>query len=196
MRVCATLTRAHVGAAQVPTIGFNVESVPVAGAEVTMWDVGGCDKIRALWAHYFKGSDGVVFFIDRTDRARLPDAQWSFGLLGTEPALKHVPFAIAASKSDRAGIMSVEEATAGMGLEREGRECRVFPISTSDDASLTDMLTWLVAAMKRHRAGGRRAGDDDDAGGGGGAVTREDGDNTGANLRAIPRVAAAFLAAT
>ena len=26
----------------------------VDGTEVTIWDVGGCDKIRPLWRHYFQ----------------------------------------------------------------------------------------------------------------------------------------------
>ena len=39
----------------VPTIGFNVEEVtPVKNVTFTMWDVGGQEKIRALWRHYYQ----------------------------------------------------------------------------------------------------------------------------------------------
>lgn len=38
----------------IPTIGFNVETVsPVKGVTFTVWDVGGQEKIRALWRHYY-----------------------------------------------------------------------------------------------------------------------------------------------
>ena len=40
----------------IPTIGFNVETVqPVPGLTMTVWDVGGQEKIRALWRHYYHG---------------------------------------------------------------------------------------------------------------------------------------------
>jgi len=44
----------------IPTIGFNVETVtPVKGLAFTVWDVGGQDKIRTLWKHYYQNTDGT-----------------------------------------------------------------------------------------------------------------------------------------
>ena len=37
----------------IPTIGFNVETVKYRNFEMTIWDVGGQDRIRALWRHYY-----------------------------------------------------------------------------------------------------------------------------------------------
>jgi small GTP-binding protein len=37
----------------VPTIGFNVETVEYKNVKFTVWDVGGQDKIRLLWRHYY-----------------------------------------------------------------------------------------------------------------------------------------------
>jgi len=56
---------------QVPTIGFNIETVEHKGTKLTLWDVGGCDRIRPLWRHYFAGTQVVFFFVDCADRARL-----------------------------------------------------------------------------------------------------------------------------
>ena len=37
----------------IPTIGFNVETVtPVKGLTLTVWDLGGQEKIRNLWRYY------------------------------------------------------------------------------------------------------------------------------------------------
>ena len=33
--------------------GFNVETVEYKNIRFTVWDVGGQDKIRPLWRHYF-----------------------------------------------------------------------------------------------------------------------------------------------
>ena len=44
----------------IPTIGFNVETVtPVKGVSFTVWDVGGQEKIRRLWQHYFQNAQGI-----------------------------------------------------------------------------------------------------------------------------------------
>ena len=43
----------------IPTIGFNVEDIEYRGAKFTAWDVGGCDKIRPLWRHYFQNTQAV-----------------------------------------------------------------------------------------------------------------------------------------
>ena len=43
----------------IPTIGFNVETVsPCKGINFTVWDVGGQDKIRPLWRHYYENTQG------------------------------------------------------------------------------------------------------------------------------------------
>ena len=43
----------------IPTIGFNLETVsPVKGVSFTVWDVGGQDKIRPLWRHYYQNVEG------------------------------------------------------------------------------------------------------------------------------------------
>lgn len=33
--------------------------------------VGGCDKIRPLWRHYFQNTHALIFFVDSNDRDRI-----------------------------------------------------------------------------------------------------------------------------
>lgn len=44
----------------IPTVGFNVETVTYKNVKFNVWDVGGQDKIRPLWRHYFSGASGYV----------------------------------------------------------------------------------------------------------------------------------------
>lgn len=39
--------------------GFNVETVEYKNISFTVWDVGGQDKIRPLWRHYFQNTQGT-----------------------------------------------------------------------------------------------------------------------------------------
>lgn len=40
--------------------GFNVETVEYKNISFTVWDVGGQDKIRPLWRHYFQNTQGLT----------------------------------------------------------------------------------------------------------------------------------------
>lgn len=59
----------------IPTIGFNVETVEYKNICFTVWDVGGQDKIRPLWRHYFQNTQGLIFVVDSNDRERIMEAE-------------------------------------------------------------------------------------------------------------------------
>merc|ERR1711881_91012 len=58
----------------IPTIGFNVETVEYKNINFTVWDVGGQDKIRPLWRHYYQQTQALIFVVDSNDRERLSTA--------------------------------------------------------------------------------------------------------------------------
>uniref|UniRef100_A0A8B9JVL7 ARF GTPase 5 n=1 Tax=Astyanax mexicanus TaxID=7994 RepID=A0A8B9JVL7_ASTMX len=60
----------------IPTIGFNVETVEYKNICFTVWDVGGQDKIRPLWRHYFQNTQGLIFVVDSNDRERVADGMF------------------------------------------------------------------------------------------------------------------------
>ncbi|CAB1323204.1 unnamed protein product, partial [Coregonus sp. 'balchen'] len=37
-------------------------------------DVGGQDKIRPLWRHYFQNTQGLIFVVDSNDRERVAES--------------------------------------------------------------------------------------------------------------------------
>ena len=55
--------------------GFNVETVEYKNICFTVWDVGGQDKIRPLWRHYFQNTQGLIFVVDSNDRERISEAK-------------------------------------------------------------------------------------------------------------------------
>merc|ERR1711972_243447 len=71
------LYKLHLGevVTTIPTIGFNVEEVEYKNIRFTVWDIGGQDRIRRLWRHYYAGTHGVIFVIDSNDRDRIQDAR-------------------------------------------------------------------------------------------------------------------------
>jgi small GTP-binding protein len=59
----------------IPTIGFNAESVEYKNIKFTVWDVGGQEKIRVLWRHYYQNAQGIIFVVDSNDRDRIDDSK-------------------------------------------------------------------------------------------------------------------------
>uniref|UniRef100_A0A6B2LT66 ADP-ribosylation factor n=1 Tax=Arcella intermedia TaxID=1963864 RepID=A0A6B2LT66_9EUKA len=75
----------------IPTIGFNVETISFNSRNWTVWDVGGPDKIRPLWRHYYQNTSAAIFVIDSNDRDRIEEAIFEWRRLTTSPELIGVP---------------------------------------------------------------------------------------------------------
>ena len=56
-------------------LGFNVETVEYKNISFTVWDVGGQDKIRPLWRHYFQNTQGLIYVVDSNDKERIAEAK-------------------------------------------------------------------------------------------------------------------------
>lgn len=95
----------------VPTIGFNVESVEYKNICFTVWDVGGQDKIRRLWRHYFQNTQGIIFVIDSNDRDRAAEASKELWNLMQDDHLRSAALLIFANKQDLPSAMTVSELT-------------------------------------------------------------------------------------
>lgn len=101
----------------IPTIGFNLETVqPVKHVSFTVWDVGGQDKIRALWKHYFQGSDGLVYIVDSADANRFSEAQDELKWILNADEMAGVPLVVLANKQDLPNAHSPSEVAAKLGL--------------------------------------------------------------------------------
>ena len=62
----------------IATVGFTLETVHFGDLEFCVWDLGGQDKIRPLWRHYFEGVQGVIFVVDASDRSLFNTAKKEF----------------------------------------------------------------------------------------------------------------------
>lgn len=56
LRIYNTFTRFSQILSDCILLGFNVETVEYKNISFTVWDVGGQDKIRPLWRHYFQNT--------------------------------------------------------------------------------------------------------------------------------------------
>lgn len=101
----------------IPTIGFNVETVsPVKNVSFTVWDVGGQDKIRPLWKHYFNNTEGLVYVVDSSDQARISDSKKELSWILESDEMRGVPVVVLANKQDLPSAVAPADLAAKIGL--------------------------------------------------------------------------------
>lgn len=83
-----------------PYAGFNVETVEYKNIQFTVWDVGGQDKIRPLWRHYFQNTQGIIFVVDSNDRDRIVEAREELQRMLNEDELRDALLLVFANKQD------------------------------------------------------------------------------------------------
>lgn len=132
-----------------PTVGFNLESLQYRNVTMIMWDVGGQEKIRALWHHYFIKSHGLIFIVDSSDSSRIPEARKELQKLLHEPELKEAKLLIYANKQDVHNCLSVTDLTDRLDLSLvEDRQWHIQGCSANTGKGVYEGLDWLVDALK------------------------------------------------
>ncbi|KAM4799017.1 ADP-ribosylation factor 4-like [Urocitellus parryii] len=101
----------------IPTIGFNVETVEYKNICFTVWDVGGQDKIRPLWRHYFQNTQGLIFVVDSNDRERIQEGAQVLQKMLEEDELQDAVLLLFANKQDLPNAMAISEMTDKLGLQ-------------------------------------------------------------------------------
>jgi len=104
----------------IPTVGFNVETVTYKNVKFNVWDVGGQDKIRPLWRHYFSGTQGLIFVIDSNDRQRIDEARQELHRIILDREMKEALLLVFANKQDVTGGMLTSVDVEGNGAWAKG----------------------------------------------------------------------------
>jgi ADP-ribosylation factor protein 1 len=143
----------------IPTIGFNVETVEYKNISFTVWDVGGQDKIRPLWRHYYQNTQGVIFVVDSNDRDRIDDskdyehsAKEELHRMLAEDELRDAVLLVFANKQDLPNSMNVQEVTDCLGLNKlRNRQWYIQGASAPTGDGLYEGLDWLSHTLKQKK---------------------------------------------
>jgi ADP-ribosylation factor protein 6 len=137
----------------IPTVGFNVETVTYKNVKFNVWDVGGQDKIRPLWRHYFSGTQGLIFVIDSNDRARIDEARQELHRIILDREMKEALLLVFANKQDIPGAMTPTEVTEKLRLTQlKERMWYVVPSCATTGEGLFEGL--VSAALPHTRTHG------------------------------------------
>ncbi|KAF4700315.1 Arf GTPase arf1 [Perkinsus olseni] len=134
----------------IPTIGFNVETVEYKNISFTVWDVGGQDKIRPLWRHYYQNTQGVIFVVDSNDRDRIGDAREELQRMLNEEELRDAALLVFANKQDLPNAMTAAEVTDKLGLHQlRHRNWYIQSTCATTGDGLYEGLDWLSKTLSK-----------------------------------------------
>jgi ADP-ribosylation factor 1/2 len=129
----------------IPTIGFNVETVTHKNIDLVLWDVGGRDKIRPLYKHYFKDTKALVFVIDSNDRERIHEAQEELFKILSEDELKESTVLILANKKDLDNALSIEEIKEKLKFDEIKQiKKNIFGTVATKNIGINDAFNWIT----------------------------------------------------
>ncbi|CAL1592169.1 unnamed protein product [Knipowitschia caucasica] len=135
----------------IPTIGFNVETVEYKNISFTVWDVGGQDKIRPLWRHYFQNTQGLIFVVDSNDRERITESKDELIKMLQEDELKDAALLVFANKQDLPNAIPVSELTEKLGLNSlRNKPWHVESTCATQGTGLYEGLDWLSNELAKN----------------------------------------------
>ena len=112
-------------------------------------DVGGQDKIRPLWRHYYAGTQALIFVVDSNDRDRIDEARQELMRIINDREMKDAVLLVLANKNDLPNVMDTQEITDKLGLHKlRDRTWFVQSTCAISGDGLLDGLTWLNSHVK------------------------------------------------
>jgi len=133
----------------IPTIGFNVETLEYKNIAFTVWDVGGQEKLRTLWRHYYANTQALIFVVDSSDRARLQEAAAELHRLIKEEELHDALLLVYANKQDLPGAANAAEVSEEMRLYPPyiSKSCYIQSCCAQSGDGLHAGLDWLSSNL-------------------------------------------------
>ena len=113
-----------------------------------VWDVGGQDKIRPLWRHYYQNTQGLIFVVDSNDRDRIEDSKEELNKMLIEDEMRDAVLLVFANKQDLPNAMPAAEVTEKLGLNSmRNRQWFIQSACATTGDGLYEGLDWMSRTL-------------------------------------------------
>ena len=137
-----------------PTMGFSRAEVNVKKYKVTVFDLGGSQRIRDIWPTYFAEVYGLVFVVDSSAASRLQENKSMVDSLCDVPELQNKPILFLLNKKDLPEAMDEMQFSERFGLHSMAKRnrtdirvegvCAVKGTGKEIDQVIVEGLEWLI----------------------------------------------------
>ncbi|XP_048396272.1 ADP-ribosylation factor-like protein 13B isoform X1 [Stegostoma tigrinum] len=142
-----------------PTVGFSRIDLKQDKFEITIFDLGGGNRIRAIWKNYYSESFGVIFVVDSSDVDRIEEAKEIVAEVIRHPKISGKPVLVLANKQDCDGALAEADIIEYLSLEKLVNEnkclCQIEPCSATLghgkklDKAIRKGLGWLLNTVAK-----------------------------------------------
>lgn len=111
-----------------------------------VWDVGGQEKLRNLWTHYFEKAKGLIYVVDSSDSERVELAAKELQRIINHEDMQNAVVLILANKRDVA-TMNLEHLSVKLGVQELHRNWAIYPVTAikeHDTSGLIPAMEWLI----------------------------------------------------
>ncbi|KAJ8380584.1 hypothetical protein SKAU_G00013630 [Synaphobranchus kaupii] len=137
-----------------PTVGFSAVDLKRGHYDVSIFDLGGGERIRDIWKHYFSESHGVIFVVDSSDVQRMEETKDTLSKVLRHPRITGKPVLLLANKQDRDGALHEADIIDRLSLEKlvlqSKCRCKIVPCSAvkaSGKKAIQNGLKWLLKTV-------------------------------------------------
>jgi small GTP-binding protein len=114
-----------------------------------VWDIGGQERIRALWRHYYQGTNAIIFVVDSNDTDRLTEAAEELENVLREEELQNACVLVLANKQDLPQAASINTITEKLGMYNlKNRKWYVQATCAATGEGVWEGMTWMSNAIK------------------------------------------------
>jgi len=137
-----------------PTFGCNFQKFKQGNVRMSVFDLGGQERLRQLWPSYMSGMQALIFVVDCCAPDRIAAARQALDAALQHDSCRVAPVLIYANKQDLPGAMSVSELSQALGLHelRDGSEVLLQSASAKSGEGLQEGVSQLCAAVRRAKA--------------------------------------------
>ena len=115
-------------------------------------DIGGQDRLRGLWKHYYHGSHGIIFVIDSSDKGRIELAREELYKLMDQDELRNAAVLVLANKQDLPDAMTSSELTSKLDLYAlRNRDWYIQSTCATTGQGVYEGLDWLTSTLRARR---------------------------------------------
>ena len=131
-----------------PTQGFSIKALQFPEAILDVKELGG--GVEQYWAHYYGGSQGIIFVVDSSDNSDLNEAAVSLSNALRNPTLSGLPLLILANKQDLDNAKDVNEVTEILNLHEVAQhfDWVIHKCSSQDKSSIQEGFSKLINKLK------------------------------------------------
>jgi small GTP-binding protein len=146
-KLCSRFAEIH---SLIPTLAMPNEILEYSNLIIKGWSLGGADRIRLLWRHFYEEACALILVVDCSDFDRIEACIIELNGLLEEETLRGKPLLVFANKQDLTASLSNEALTELLGLNSiQGREWHIEGTIATQGKGVGEGLDWLAQAIER-----------------------------------------------